>query len=157
MGSEEARVPTPAEEAWKAMGELLRVMQERFKQAVKDSGLSPMQMHMLDEIGELGPVPMRQLVTHLGVDPSWITGLVDHLEERGLVERQPSDSDRRVKLVRMTASGEEAFQRWRRMRRTPPPGLSSLPIGDQREFARIARRAAELQRAEESDPVAVAE
>lgn len=157
MGSEEPRLPTPAEEAWKAMFELLRVMQERFKQATKDSGLSPMQLHMLDEIGELGPVPMRQLVSHLGVDASWITGLVDHLEERGLVERQSSESDRRVKLVRMTESGEETYHRWRRVRCTPPLGLSSLPIGDQREFARIARRAAELQRAEESDRVAVGE
>jgi DNA-binding MarR family transcriptional regulator len=157
MGSEEVRLPTPAEEAWKAMFELLRVMQERFKQATKDSGLSPMQLHMLDEIGELGPVPMRQLVSHLGVDPSWITGLVDHLEERGLVERQPSDSDRRVKLVRMTATGEQAYQRWRRVRCTPPLGLSSLSVRDQQEFARIARRAAELQRAEETDKVALAE
>ncbi|MFW3168573.1 MarR family winged helix-turn-helix transcriptional regulator [Geodermatophilus sp. CPCC 206100] len=47
----------------------------------------------------------RDLAEALGLDPSQVVLLVDELTEAGLVERRPSESDRRTKLVCGTAAG----------------------------------------------------
>lgn len=46
------------------------------------------------------------LADRLGVSPRNITGLVDHLEQDGLVERVADARDRRVSWVRLTDAGE---------------------------------------------------
>jgi DNA-binding MarR family transcriptional regulator len=53
------------------------------------------------------PVPMNQIASVLKCEPSNITGLVDRLAARGLVTREPSPTDRRVKLITVTESGAE--------------------------------------------------
>src|SRR4051794_41828262 len=51
------------------------------------------------------PRRMRDLAEELGFDASHITGVIDRLEDRGLVERRPDPADRRVKLVTLTDAG----------------------------------------------------
>ncbi len=51
------------------------------------------------------PMPMRRIAERLKCEPSNVTGIVDRLEARGLVERQPDPADRRVKLAAATAAG----------------------------------------------------
>lgn len=50
------------------------------------------------------PTPMRELAAQLNWDPSYITGIADQLEDRGLVVRVPG-KDRRIKLLEVTAGG----------------------------------------------------
>ncbi|MBB1253747.1 MarR family transcriptional regulator, partial [Streptomyces sp. OF3] len=49
--------------------------------------------------------PMRRLAQQLKCEPSNVTGIVDRLESRGLAERRPDDTDRRVKLAAATPEG----------------------------------------------------
>ena len=56
------------------------------------------------------PRPMGDLAEHLGCDPSNVTGIADRLERCGVIERLPGE-DRRVKVLRLTASGESKRQR----------------------------------------------
>lgn len=56
------------------------------------------------------PAPMRELADHLACDRSYVTGLADQLEERGLVTRVPGE-DRRVKLLELTAQGRDLRDR----------------------------------------------
>lgn len=51
------------------------------------------------------PAPMRELADDLACDRSYITNLADQLEERGLVDRV-TGTDRRIKLLRLTAQGQ---------------------------------------------------
>ena len=51
------------------------------------------------------PEPMNRIAAVLRCEPSNITGLVDRLAARGLVTREPSPTDRRVKLVAATPAG----------------------------------------------------
>jgi DNA-binding MarR family transcriptional regulator len=57
------------------------------------------------------PVPMNQIASMLKCEPSNITGLVDRLAARGLVTREPSPTDRRVKLITVTRAGAELSQK----------------------------------------------
>jgi DNA-binding MarR family transcriptional regulator len=52
-------------------------------------------------------VSQRDLAAVLGLDPSQVVLLVDELAESGLVERRPSETDRRTKLVTATAAGRQ--------------------------------------------------
>src|SRR6266700_6430068 len=61
---------------------------------------------VLWQLGAVGQaVPMRDLAGRLQCDPSNVTFLADRLEERGLLERRPDPSDRRVKLLALTPAG----------------------------------------------------
>ncbi|ANW20343.1 MarR family winged helix-turn-helix transcriptional regulator [Streptomyces clavuligerus] len=51
------------------------------------------------------PMPMRRIAQRMKCEPSNITGIVDRLELRGLVERRPDPGDRRVKLAAATEAG----------------------------------------------------
>lgn len=50
-------------------------------------------------------ISQRDLAGVLGLDPSQVVLLVDELADSGLVERRPSDTDRRTKLVVATEAG----------------------------------------------------
>ncbi|MGV9311361.1 MarR family winged helix-turn-helix transcriptional regulator [Streptomyces sp. NPDC003691] len=53
------------------------------------------------------PLPMRQVADRMACEPSNITGIIDRLELRGLVERHPDPHDRRVKYAAATDEGAE--------------------------------------------------
>lgn len=55
-------------------------------------------LHALDE-----PMSMCALADRLEIDASYVTTIADQLEERGLIERQPQPTDRRVKSLALTA------------------------------------------------------
>lgn len=73
-----------------------------------------------------GPLSLSGLAEAVGVDAPYATLIVDSLEERGLVERQPDPVDRRRKLVTLTAAGQDAVDRVLAIQREPPPGFAAL-------------------------------
>ncbi len=87
--------------------ELLRghghVVRSHLHDALAERGLTPPQVWALHGVSEARS--MGDLAAFLGVDASYVTGLADALEERGLVERRPSDTDRRVRLLEVTDAG----------------------------------------------------
>jgi DNA-binding MarR family transcriptional regulator len=68
-------------------------------------GISMTHLHILWLLDHHGNVPMSRLADLLDVSLSNATGLVDRMEERGLVERVRVPDDRRVVLVRVAAEG----------------------------------------------------
>src|SRR6476661_1531364 len=91
--------------AWQLLVKFFFAQREHLPALGGEFELSPVQCHVLHLIEPERPVPMRQLASTLGCDASNVTGLVDRLEARGLVERQPSLEDRRVKVLRLTPVG----------------------------------------------------
>ena len=65
--------------------------------------LTPQQVVLLRSLE--APRPMRALACAMRCDPSNVTGLIDRVERRGLVERVADPGDRRVKLLSLTAAG----------------------------------------------------
>lgn len=52
------------------------------------------------------PEPMNSLMRVFKCDASNITGIIDGLEQKGLVVRLPDSSDRRIKMISLTSSGQ---------------------------------------------------
>src|SRR5216110_362810 len=67
--------------------------------------LSPAQCHVLHLMEPDRPIPMGRIADALACDASNVTGLIDRLESRGLVRRQPAAADRRVKVLELTPAG----------------------------------------------------
>src|SRR5690348_349181 len=49
-------------------------------------------------------VPMRAVGEHLTCDPSTVSGVVDRLVSLKFIERKEKVTDRRIKLIKLTAS-----------------------------------------------------
>ena len=75
-------------------------------------------------------VPMGRLAGGLGCDASNITGVIDRLEARGLVERRAGERDRRVKVLVVTERGLELRRRLLRRIAEPPEPIARLSPDD---------------------------
>jgi len=69
--------------------------------------LSLVHLHVLAILDIEGPLAMRALAESLDVSQASMTGIVDRMEQRGLVERQRDEEDRRVVRVSLTDEGRK--------------------------------------------------
>jgi DNA-binding MarR family transcriptional regulator len=75
---------------------------------IHHSGISLGHLQVLWILQEHGPLPVSRLADWLGIGVPNATGLLDRMEQRGLVERARDAGDRRVVLARQTDLGREA-------------------------------------------------
>lgn len=132
----------PAQEAWELLWRIMQANKPRFMALAQEMGLAPMQLHALRLIEPGEGVPMSSLAGKLFCDASNVTGIVDRLEGRGLIERRPSDTDRRVKLLVLTEEGARLRETAYRQMTTPPPAIAELPLKHQRALRDALRAAA---------------
>jgi len=137
------RRASPASEAWSLMHELFHASRRRFLAVASEFELSPPQVRALGVLDPDRPVPMSELADALHCDNSNVTGIVDRLEDRGLVERRSATHDRRVKMLVVTARGAELRARLAERLDEAPEPLARLSPEDQRTLRDIMRRALE--------------
>jgi MarR family transcriptional regulator, organic hydroperoxide resistance regulator len=135
-----ARTAAPADEAWKLLRQLLAQQRRRFIAAASELDLHPAQAGALLQMEPEEPRPMHELAALLACDNSNVTGLIDRLEARGLVARQPYEQDRRVKHVVLTSRGEALRDRLLAQVGEPPSGLERLSAGEQRQLRDLLAR-----------------
>ena len=140
-GSRLAGSVSVADQAWAL---LLRVgfelVSAHFASAIAEVDLAPAQARALHELDLEQPISMRELAERLKADPSNVTGLIDRLEARGLVERRPHPSDRRIKALALTASGAKLRARLFGLLYTAPPAVAALAGRDQRALRDVLQR-----------------
>lgn len=117
-----------ARRAWKTMTRM--VLDDDRKTAVSEA--LDLSFARVRAIRRLAPEPltMRALAEALKADPPYVTLMVDDLEERGLVERNPHPADRRAKLVSLTPAGQKAATEAERILNYPPAGFIDLTPGE---------------------------
>lgn len=86
------------------------------------------------------PIPMSGLAAALACHASNVTGLVDRLEEAGLVVRRASEADRRVKHIALTPKGIEARTMLNSEIFAPPPELARLSDDELSQLESLLRR-----------------
>jgi MarR family transcriptional regulator, organic hydroperoxide resistance regulator len=117
----------------------------RFWAVAQEFDLAPMQMHALRILEPGNELPMSALADQLHCDNSNVTGIVDRLEARGLIERRSAPEDRRKKLLAITPEGERIrTELMARIFRAPDP-IAALSREDKRALRDIMRRAAANQ------------
>lgn len=76
---------------------------------VKDSGLSPTQMHAIEIVGHHPQLRMKEMAAKMGITTGTLTVMVDRLEQLGMMTRQPHPADRRSYVIALTALGQRHF------------------------------------------------
>jgi DNA-binding MarR family transcriptional regulator len=126
--------------AWELLTRLLLERRVQLPSLAAEFELSPVQCHVLRLLQPGEPVPMGRLAETLSCDASNVTGLVDRLETRGLIARQPSAADRRVKVLVLTPAGARVRTQLQKRLAAPPDPFRRLSAADQRALARILER-----------------
>jgi DNA-binding MarR family transcriptional regulator len=140
MTPKDARTDQSACRAWQLLMKFFFAQREHLPSWGAPFSLSPIQCHVLHLIEPGQPMAMSRLADVLSCDASNVTGLVDRLEQRGLVQRRSSAEDRRVKVLDLTSTGSRLRrQLLRRMTARPLP-LSRLTADEQRALVKILER-----------------
>jgi DNA-binding MarR family transcriptional regulator len=115
---------------------------DRFNRDYEDAAgrfdLTPIQAKVL--VLAKRPTPMHQIADRLGSERSNVTGIIDRLEARGLVERQPDDRDRRIKNVALTPAGQETARNFQRALQFAAEPLAGLTTAQRTQLRDLLRR-----------------
>jgi DNA-binding MarR family transcriptional regulator len=84
-----------------------------------------------------GPRRMGELAVDLACDASYITAIVDRLEEAGLAERRPNPVDRRAKDIVLTGRGRKVAATVNATMVTPPPEFERLSAAERAALSKI--------------------
>jgi MarR family transcriptional regulator, organic hydroperoxide resistance regulator len=132
----------PANEAWSLALEILFTEKPpRVPAVASEFDLSPMALKLLYTLEPDAAKPMSALAETLFCDASNVTGIVDRLEARGLMERRDSPGDRRVKLIALTDDGIVMREQVRQRLHEPPEQIAALSGQDKRTLRDVLRRA----------------
>jgi DNA-binding MarR family transcriptional regulator len=127
------------------VGEVVSRYHADYEEAAAGHALTGAQAKLLGLLS-LEPLPMRKLAQQLKCEPSNVTGIVDRLEARGLVERRPAPADRRVKVAAATDEGRRVARSLRESLR-----FARVPLAALTDDERVALRNA-LRRMLGADP-----
>ena len=120
------------------IGDVVARFYADYEEAAGEHTLTGAQARLLSLLS-LEPLPMRKLAQKLKCEPSNVTGIVDRLEARGLAERRPDPTDRRIKMAAATEEGLRVARDLREglhFAREPLAGLSADERGTLRDLLR---------------------
>jgi DNA-binding MarR family transcriptional regulator len=114
-------------------GLMARFTMERMRRSehftmLRELGLTPGHLKVLAVIHPDEPRPMGVMAEVMGCDASQMTWLIDRLEERELVERRTTPTDRRVKSIALTPRGVEVRRLILDKLFEPPDELLALDV-----------------------------
>jgi len=110
---------------------LARVGRRAAEASMSPGGLRPRHLIALKLLSEQGPTSQQGLAEALSLDPSNVVGLLNELEERGLITRRRDPADRRRHIVELSAAGtDELCLAQARLSRVEDDLLSALSAED---------------------------
>ena len=90
------------------LGHATHLARERMDARLSRYDMTPSQTHTLLYLSSHGyTAPQRDVVEHLRVRPSTANGILDRMEEKGLIRRTADENDQRQKQVTATEKGRE--------------------------------------------------
>ena len=131
-----------ATSAWRLITNVFLARKAHFPEIAACFGLNPGAMHALMSMDADAPQSMSALAGAWRCDASNVTWLVDRLEERGLAERRPHATDRRVRTVALTRKGRRVRSEIEAKLFEAPDALRTLTPRDLETLCRILAKIA---------------
>jgi DNA-binding MarR family transcriptional regulator len=102
-------------------------IKEAYREAFEEAGASPFHYSVLAVLEESPRETQATIADSLGYDRSWLVGLLDELEEKGLIERRRDPADRRRHVVTLLPAGKQQLAELRAVsKRVEDTFLASL-------------------------------
>jgi DNA-binding MarR family transcriptional regulator len=134
------------------MRKLMQAGERYTKELNKKFSVSAPQVACLLALLDNGPISPSQIAKKIMVESSTVTGIIDRLEQKGLVARTRVSQDRRVITVELTEAGRRLAEN------APPPiqhkivkGLRKLEEADRAQIIDALSRLTEMIDAEDLD------
>lgn len=90
--------------------EVAKLMKRRFEIEARAHGITLPQWRALAQIALRDSVTQVALAQAMDADPMTLSGVLDRLEKRGLIDRYSDPSDNRAKMARLTEAGAEVYK-----------------------------------------------
>ncbi len=118
----------------------------RFAERIAAVDLNPPLFRVLNLVDAAEGQSQQAIGAAIEVPPSRMVALVDELEERGLVERRPHPSDRRVRALYLTAKGRRALARGRQIAKEHEESLThGLSAADRKRLVDLLQKMVDEQ------------
>lgn len=98
------------EELLVALRKVIRAIDLRSKQLSKDVGLTGPQLLVMQNVGKLPGIMVRQIADNITLSPATVTSILDRLETKSVVQRIRSTEDKRKVGVFLTDEGQRLLQ-----------------------------------------------
>lgn len=115
------------------------------KELNKKYNVSAAQINCLLALYKNGSLPPSQIAKHMMVNSSTVTGIIDRLEQKGLVERSRISADRRVITIELTEAGRTLAKN------APPPiqrklidGIRRLPANETEQIVQALAKLTQM-------------
>lgn len=142
MASRQAAAPAGELHSLPLLEHLARMGRRAAESSLAPSGLRPRHVVALRLLSEHGPASQQGLAEVLGLDPSNVVGLLNELEERGLVTRRRDPADRRRHIVELSTEGDdELLATQQRLARAEDELLGSLSPQERETLHELLTRA----------------
>jgi DNA-binding MarR family transcriptional regulator len=110
-------------------------------QEAQDLGITTVQYAILQSVHNHPRTDQRRLASLVALDTSTTAGVVDRLEARGLLMRNASPDDRRVRLLTLTPVGEQLLaEAIPRMEKAQELILAPLTPGQRKDFLHLLHK-----------------
>ena len=93
-----------------ALRQIIRSIDIRSKRLIKQFGLTGPQLIILQEIARAEETTASELAKAISLSQATVTGILERLERRALINRRRSNSDRRRVKVSATADGRQLLE-----------------------------------------------
>ncbi len=128
------------------------IFAERMAAAGHD--LTPVQFGALSAVAAVPGIDQATLAARIAYDRATIGGVVDRLVAKGLVARSVSQTDRRARVLRLTAAGQAMLQAVRPLvARVQEETLEGLEPGERETFRALLLKATEAGNARSRAPL----
>lgn len=123
---------------------LARGMRRRIERAIEPAGIRPRHLLVLTHLRSVGPAAQQTLIDVAGVDPSNLVGLLNELEDAGLIVRSRDRADRRRGVIELSRKGRNALDAVdRALRSVDDEVLAALADDERAELNALLARAAD--------------
>ena len=134
-----------AEEVERSVRAVHRLLRRPFDPDIARSGLTVPQMNALEELTREDGLSLKELSGRMALSHSTVSGIIDRLERRELVGREPDPDDRRYSRIRLSEEVRKYVRRMSPSRRSGPIS-KALELASTEERAQILGGVATLRR-----------
>ncbi|MCP9271613.1 MarR family winged helix-turn-helix transcriptional regulator [Mycolicibacterium arenosum] len=126
-----------ADDVWRTMAAVVFDNRDAWKRTViEHTGLPFSRVRVLRRLAAR-PMTAKEIAKAASMDAPATTVAVNDLQERGLVIREADPTNRRSKLISLTAAGRELIDSISRLDDPAPGVIAELPVSELRTLQRI--------------------